>query len=186
MASLNPDLVAWNESNRRRRDAQSAEFRRNLEREDVAILADLNQRRLFEQGSSSYDTFLRAHPYESTVRSIVSDLSHLPLYRAQKDRARQLKLKVGQRKLQQPWMEFLKAFLKNLKFSDATPSEIWSELIGRLDELECRPEEVVDRREPRKTKIVFEAEGSGGKLIRHSITYGYFLNLVSRFRPKKS
>jgi hypothetical protein len=63
---------------------------------------------------------------------------------------------------------------------------MWPLLISQLDELGCRPREIVDQRNPRKTKISFEVEMSGGKLGKHSLIYGSFLNLISKFRRRKA
>jgi hypothetical protein len=185
MSELNPELVAWNKTNQERRKKLSAEFQHNREREDVSIIADQRQQRHFSLESSTYETFRRAPSYEWEVRAIVEELAHLPLYQAQKTRARRQKLKVGETD-GQPWLEFFAKFIRKPEVRDARPSEMWPLLISHLDELKCRPREIVDEQNPRKTKIKFEVEMSGGKLGKHSLTYGRFLNLVSQFRPREA
>jgi hypothetical protein len=185
MPELNPKLVAWNKTNQERRKKLSAEFQHNLKREDVPIIADQRQRRHFRLELSTYETFRRAPSYECEVRSIVEDLAHLPLYQAQKARAELKRLKVGETE-GRPWLEVFAEFIRKPEVRDARPSEMWPLLISHLDELKCKPREIVDQQNPRKTKIKFEVEMSGGKLGKHSLTYGRFQNLVSHFRARKA
>jgi hypothetical protein len=183
---LNPSLVAWNKSNRERRKRLSKEFRRNLEREDVAIQAESLQQGHFDPKTSCFESFRSAKSYESDVIAAINQLSRLPIYVSQKERAGHEKLKVGQRQHQQGWIQFFITFVGKPQFRNAKPQEMWPELIAALDDLECRPKEIIDKKTPRRTKIDFEAEDSGGKPIAHHITYGRFLNMISQYRPKHS
>jgi hypothetical protein len=185
MPELNPELVAWNKTNQERRKKLSAEFQHNRKREDVSIIADQRQRRHFSLESSTYETFRNAPSYECEIRAIVDDLAHLPLYQAQKARAKGLRLKVGETE-GQPWLEFFAEFVRKPEVRDARPSEAWPLLISSLDELGCKPREIVDQQDARKTKIVFAVEMSGGKLGKHRLTYGRFQNLISQSRPRKA